>query len=151
VPQAGVGRVSQVEIGPLPVPHLPPRIPGISQNGGDGAQRPSGAGAVRIPARVRRRRARHPRVIKGPGDPGSAVPGQPLREHPPHDVCCFRVRLKPVGTPSPGRVRLVRVRPRIGEPVPVRRAPTQVPALFQGLSSHRGADPYPRPGDLPLR
>ena len=43
-----------------------------------------------------------------------------------------------------------KVRPRITEPVPVRRAPAQVPSLFPGLGGHRGADPDPGPGDLPL-
>ena len=52
---------------------------------------------------------------------------------------------------APRRVGLVRVRARIGEPVPVRRAPAQVAALLQRLRRHRGPHPDPRPGDLPLR
>ncbi len=45
--------------------------------------------------------------------------------------------------PAPGRVRLVRVRPGVGEPVPVRRPATQVPALLPGLGGHCGPDPDP--------
>jgi hypothetical protein len=52
--------------------------------------------------------------------------------------------------PAPGRVRLVRVRPGVGEPVPVRRPATQITALLQGLGGHRGPDPDPGPDDLPL-
>jgi hypothetical protein len=35
-------------------------------------------GPVRVPGRVRRRRARHPGILQRPGDPRGAVPGQPL-------------------------------------------------------------------------
>ena len=106
---------------------------------------------MRVPSRVRRGRARDTGVVQRPGDPGSAVPGQPLREHPPHHRSCHRVRLEAVRPPAPRGVRLVRVRPRIREPVPVRRPATQVPALLQGLRGHRGTDPDPGPGNLPLR
>jgi hypothetical protein len=41
------------------------------------------------------------------------------------------------------------VRPGVSQPVPVRRAAAQVPALLAGLGRHRGADPDPGPGDLP--
>jgi hypothetical protein len=51
---------------------------------------------------------------------------------------------------APRGVRLVRVRPGISEPVPVRRAPAQITALLQGLRRHRGPHPDPGPGDLPL-
>jgi hypothetical protein len=40
---------------------------------------------VRLTSRVHGRRARHPGIIQRPGDPRSAVPGQPLAEHPRHD------------------------------------------------------------------
>src|ERR1035438_5292158 len=57
--------------------------------------------------------------------------------------------------------------PPVGPPAPARRGPcwgaarrqragtrrrpaTQVPALLPGLRGHRGADPDPRPRDLPL-
>ena len=50
--------------------HEGPRAhhPRVRQNGGDGAQRPrrQRAAAVRVPSRVRRRRARHPCVVQGP-------------------------------------------------------------------------------------
>jgi hypothetical protein len=78
------------------------------------------------------------------------VPGQPLREHPSHDVRCFGVRLKPVRPPPPRRVHLVRVRPRVTEPVSVWRAAAEIPALLPGLRGHRGAHPDPGTGDLPL-
>ena len=47
-------------------------------------------------------------------------------------------------------VHLVRVRPGVSQPVPVRRTAAQVPALLPGLGRHRGADPDAGPGDLPL-
>ena len=52
--------------------------------------------------------------------------------------------------PPPRRMRLVRVRPGIGEPVPVRRTATKVAALLQRLRRHRSHHPDPGPGDLPL-
>ena len=67
-----------------------------------------------------------------------------------HHRCRRRVRLEPVRPPAPCGVRLVRVRPGVGQPVPVRRAAAQVPALLSGLGRHRGPDPDPGPGDLPL-
>ena len=108
--------------------------------------RPYGAGCGRVGCG----RTRHLGVVEGAGDPRRAVPGQPLGEHPLHDVCCFRVWLKPVRAPPPRGVRLVRVRSRVTGPVPVRRPPAQVPALLSGLGGHCGADPDPGPGDLPL-
>ena len=51
---------------------------------------------------------------------------------------------------GPTRRAPCRVRSGISQPVPVRRAAAQVPALLPGLGSHRGADPDPGPGDLPL-
>ena len=45
---------------------------------------------------------------------------------------------------------LVRVRPGVGQPVPVRRPAAQVTPLLAGLGRHRGPDPDPGPGDLPL-
>jgi hypothetical protein len=78
------------------------------------------------------------------------VPGQPLREHPPHHRRRRRVGLEPVRPAAPRGVGLVRMRPGIGQPVPVRRPTAQVPSLLAGLGGHRGADPDPGPGDLPL-
>ena len=98
---------------------------------------------MRVPGRVRRRRARDPGVVQRSGDPGGAVPGQPLREHPPDDRRRHRVRLKPVRPAAPRGVGLVRVRPRISQPVPVRRAAAEIAALLTGLRGHRGADPDP--------
>ncbi len=43
------------------------------------------------------------------------------------------------------------MRTGISEPVPVRRAATQVPALLQRLRRHRCPHPDPRPHNLPLR
>jgi hypothetical protein len=60
-----------------------------------------------------------------------------------------RIGFQAVRPPPPRRMRFVRVRARIGEPVPGR--PTaQVPALLQGLRGHRGPHPDPGPGDLRL-
>jgi hypothetical protein len=78
------------------------------------------------------------------------VPGQPLGEHPRHDRRRLGIGFQLVRPPSPRGVGLVRVRPRISQPVPVRRPAAQVAALLQGLGSHRGADPDPGAGDLPL-
>ena len=113
-------------------------------------QRPRRPGAVRVALRVGGRRARDPGVVQRPGDPGDAVPGQPLGEHPPHHRRGLRVRLQPVRPPAPRGVRLVRVRPGVGQPVPVRRPAAEVAALLAGLGGHRGPDPDPGPGDLPL-
>ena len=150
VPQPSVSGVGQVEIGALPVPHLPARVPGVGQDRRHRPQRPRRPRPVRVPSRVRSRRVRYPGVVQRPGDPRGAVPGQPLREHPPDHRRCHRVRFQPVRPPAPCRVRLVRMRPRITEPVSVRRTAAQVPALLPGLGSHRGPHPDPGTGDLPL-
>src|SRR6266700_3154576 len=105
--QPGAGRVDQVEIGALPVPHLTARVPGGGQDRRHRPQRPRRTRAVRVPPGVGGGRARDTGVVQGAGDPGGAVP-----------------------VPSPCGVRLVRVRSRISEPVPVRRAAAQVPALL---------------------
>jgi hypothetical protein len=78
------------------------------------------------------------------------MPGQALGEDPPHHMRGRRVGLQPVGAPAPRGVRFVRVRPRVREPVPVRRPAAKVPALLPGLGGHRGADPDAGPGNLPL-
>jgi hypothetical protein len=105
---------------------------------------------MRVPSGVRGRRARDSGVVQGAGDPRGAVAGQPLGEHPPHYRRGGRVGFQPVCPASPRRVRLVRMRPRIREPVPVRRPAAQVAALLPGLRGHRGPDPDPGAGDLPL-
>jgi len=46
---------------------------------------------------------------------------------------------------------LVRMRTGIRQPIPVRRLPTQVPALLPGLGSHRRQHPMPRSQHLALR
>jgi hypothetical protein len=51
-----------------------------------------------------------------------AVPGQPLREDPLHDGGGVQVGLQSVRPAPPGCVGSVRVRARIGQPVPVGRA-----------------------------
>lgn len=87
---------------------------------------------------------------QGAGDPGEAVAGQPLGEHPCHDRRGVRIGVQAVRPPAPRRVGLVGVRAGVGEPVPVRRPAAQVPALLPGLRRHRGHHPDPRPGDLTL-
>ena len=99
VSQPGVGRVDQVEVGALPVPHLPARVPRVRQDRRHRPVRPDCTGPVRVPYRVSSRRARDPGVVQGAGDPGHAVPGQPLREHPPDDRRGHRVRFQPVRPP----------------------------------------------------
>jgi SWIM zinc finger len=150
VAQPGVRRVDQVEVGTLPVPHLPPGIARVRQDRRDRAQRPGRAGTVRVPLGVGGRRARDPGVVQRPGDPGCAVPGQSLGEHPLHDRRGVRVRRQPVRPAATRRVRLVRVRAGVDQPVPVRRSAAQITALLAGLGRHRGPDPDPDPGDLPL-
>jgi hypothetical protein len=68
---------------------------------------------------------RHPGVVQGAGDLGCAVPGQPLGEHPRDDRRRGWVGFEAVRTPAPRGVRLVRVRARITEPVPVGRTPAR--------------------------
>ncbi len=51
----------------------------------------------------------------------AAMKSASLREHPPHHRGGHRVRLEAVRPAAPGSVRLVRVRARITQPVPVRR------------------------------
>ena len=63
----------------------------------------------------------------------------------------FRVGLETAGPPAPGGVGLVRVRPGITQPVPVRRPAAQVTALLPDLDRHRGPHPDAGPGHLPLR
>jgi hypothetical protein len=151
VPQARVPWVCELGVGALPVPDLPAGVPGVAQDRRHCAEGPRRARAVRVPARVSRRRARHARLVQRPGDPRPAVPRQPLGEHPRHHVRRAGVGLQAVRPPAPGGVRLVRVRPRISQPVPVWRAAAEVAALVSGLGGHRGADPDAGAGDLPLR
>jgi len=146
VPEGDVARVGQLGVGALPVPHLPACVPGVLHDGGDCAQRPSRSGPVRVAAGVGRGRARHPGLIQRPRDPRDRMPGQAPGEDPPHHMRGRRVGLQPVRAPPPRGVCLVRVRPRIREPVPVRRTAAQVPALLTGLGGHRGADPRCWPG-----
>jgi len=123
---------------------------GVGQDRRGRAQRPRRPGAVRVALGVRRRRAPNPRVVEGPGDPRHRMAGEPLGEHPRHDRRRVRAGFQPVRPPPPGGVGLGRVRPGIGEPVPIRRAAAEVAALPAGLGRHRGADPDPGPGNLPL-
>jgi hypothetical protein len=111
MPQAHIRRVGQGTVGPLPVPHLTAPIPRVPQDRGDRAQRPSRARTVRVPARVGRRRARHPGVIQRPRDPRHRMARQPPGEDPPDDMRGFRVGFQAVGAAAPGCVGLVRVRP----------------------------------------
>jgi len=105
VTQPRVGRVDQVGVGSLPVPHLPPGVPRVGEDRRHRAQRPRCSRAVRIPPGVGGGRARDRGVIQRPGDSGHAVPGQPLGEHPRHHRRSGRVRLQPVRSPARGRRR----------------------------------------------
>ena len=148
--QGDITRVGQVPVGPLPVPHLTARIPRVPHDRGDRAQRPARARAVRVPAWVGPRRAGHARVIQRPRDPRHRMTRQPPGENPPDDTRGLRIGLEAVSTAAPSGVCLIRVRPRITQPVPVRRAAAEVPALLPGLDRHRGPDPDAGPGHLPL-
>jgi hypothetical protein len=148
--QGNITSVDQVAVGPLPVPHLTARIPRVGQDRGERAQRPSRACAVRVPARVGRRRAGHARVIQRPRDPCHRMARQPSGEDPPDDMRGFRVGFEAAGTAAPGCVGLVRVRPGITQPVPVRRPAAEIPALVPHLDRHRGPHPDAGPGHLPL-
>jgi len=55
------------------------------------------------------------------------MPGQALSEDPPDGRRGRRIGVQAVRSPTPRGVGLVRVRPGISEPVPVRRTATQVP------------------------
>ena len=123
MPEPGIAWVNQVEVGALPVPHLPARVPRVSEDRRHRPQRPRCPGPVRIPLRAGGGKAWDPGVVQRPGDPRGAVPGQPLREHPRHDRRGGRVGFEAVGPPAPRRMCLVRMRPGVGQPVPVRRAP----------------------------
>jgi hypothetical protein len=112
VAEADVRGVGELQVGALPVPDLAAGVARVGQDRRNRRHDPPGAGTVRIPGAVGRRRARDARVVQRPGDPGRAVPGEPLGEHPPHHVLRLRVRLQPVGAAALGGVHLVRVRPR---------------------------------------
>ena len=106
VPEGHIGGVGQLGVGPLPVPHLPPRVPGVLQDRGHRADRPARPCPVGVPAGVGGRRARHPGLIQGTGDPRGRVAGQALGEDPPHDRRRPRVRVQAVRAPAPRGVRL---------------------------------------------
>ena len=150
VPEDDIGGVGQFGVGALPVPYLPARVPGVLQDRGDRAECPARPAPVRVPGGVGCGRARHPGLVQRPGDPRHRMPGQALGEDPPHHGCRPRVGFQAVRPPAPRGVRLVRVRSRVREPVPVGRTAAQVPALLPGLDGHRGSDPDTGPGDLPL-
>jgi hypothetical protein len=149
VPEAGVGGVGQLRVGALPVPDLAAGVPGVAQDGCHGAEGPRGPGAVR-----------NVRLVQCAGDPRPAVPGQPLGEHPRHHVRRAGVGLEAVRAAAPGGVCLVRVRSRIGEPVPVGGpsaggAPTRAPGSGRcrrtppRWSRARGPGPAPAPAAAP--
>jgi hypothetical protein len=96
---------------------------------------------VPIPFRVRTGRAGNAALVQLAGYPRDAAPGKTLGEHPPHVPRGFRIRIQPLPPPSPRRVRPIRMRTRIHQPVPVGRATAQVPALLDRLRGHRGHRP----------
>jgi hypothetical protein len=148
---ARVGRVGELGVGALPVPDLAAGVPGVAQDRRHRTQGPGGPGAVRVPPGGSAADGHGTPASFSAGDPGAAVPGQPLREHPRHHVRRGGVGLEAVGPSAPGGVGLVRMRSRVAQPVPVRGPAAEVPALVAGLGSHCGADPDAGPGDLPLR
>jgi hypothetical protein len=92
-PRAGIGRVGEVLVGALPVPHLPSGVARIPQDRCHRAQRPRRTGAMRIPAQAGRGRARNPRLAQRPRDARDAVPGKSPGEDPPNDMRCPRIGL----------------------------------------------------------
>lgn len=79
--------------------------------------------------------------------------GQPLREHPLHVRPAHRIWFQPLQR-RPQRVRPVRMRTGIHQPIAVQRPPTQVPALLAGLRRRtpaRTRRPPPRRTDAPAR
>lgn len=135
----------------VPVPHLPPGVAGVGQDRRDRPQRPCLAAAVRIAPPVQRRRARHTPVIELAGDPRLATTREPLGEHPPHLRCRRGVGREPMRPPSPARMRPVRVRTRIHQPIAIRWSATEVAALRPHLGTHRGQRPMPGTQYLPPR
>ena len=77
-------------------------------------------------------------------------PASRCREDPRHLRRRLGIGLQPARPPAPRRMGPVRMRAGVGEPVPVGRPAAEVAALFSGLRGHRGADPDPGAGDLPL-
>ena len=109
---------------------------------------------TRTSIRVRTAMAVHSvaRIARALNEAGVPCPSAADPQRNPHRagtgwVGSFGVGFAAVGAAAPGGVSLVRVRPGITEPVPVRRTPAQVPALLPGLnvdvlgfSIHRPAD-----------
>ena len=80
-------------------------------------------------------------------DPRPAMYSAKIRSH---DRRGDRVGLETVEALAVRRLARVRVRPGVGEPVAVRRAAAEEPALVLGLRRHRGADPDLDPVALAL-
>jgi hypothetical protein len=83
-------------------------------------------------------------------DPGRAVPGKTLGEHPPHMPSSDRVRFQLLQPAPPPRMRSVRMRPGIDQTVAVGRTTTQEAALLHHLNPHRCQHTKPRPQHLPF-
>ena len=138
-------------MGGLPVPHLPAGIARIAQDHRYRAQRPRAATAMPVPARIHVRRTRDPALGELAGDARHAPALPTPREHPPHVRCRRRIRVETLQSPPPLRVRPIRVRPAVHQPVSVRRPPAQVSALLAHLGLHSGHDPVTRPQHLAPR
>ncbi|GAB3959937.1 hypothetical protein GCM10029978_008020 [Actinoallomurus acanthiterrae] len=85
IPEPDAGRIDQIMGGGLAVPHLPPRVTRVGQNAPHRGLCPLPPRSVGIALRIGRRRTRDLHIVQRPGDPGHAVPGQPLNEDPFHD------------------------------------------------------------------
>ena len=117
MPQRGVGRVGQVEVGALPVPHLPPGVPGIGQDRRHGAQRPCRAGSARLPSGSAADGHGIPESLSARVILATLCPAS-RRTNIQRHRRCGRIRLQAVRPPSPRRVRLVRMRTGIREAYP---------------------------------
>ena len=140
VAQPCVRRVNQVGVGALTIPDLPPRVPRVGEDRCYRTQCPRYSRAVRVPLGVGGGRTRDTGVVQRPGDPGGAVPGQPLGEYPRHHRRGGRIRLQPVRTPH-APCSGAGPRPPAG---------TRTAGGHPGIGLARGADPDLRPGNLPL-
>jgi len=102
---------------------------------------------VPVAVPVRRRRTRHSPLVESPHDPSSTAPLQPAREDPLHVRGCRHILLQAPSTPPPLRVRPIRMRPGIHQPVSVRWPSSQIAPQLR-LNLHRLQT---RPDHLPLR
>nr|WP_246547325.1 hypothetical protein [Nonomuraea rubra] len=136
VAQADVIHVHEDLVLTLPVPHLVSHVPRIGQDGAHCALGPGDAGAVPVPGRVVRRRARDPVAGKPLGYGEQAVAVEEGSEDLFHHGRGCGIEFQPVGTLAVGGLGGVGVRAGIGQPVAVWRPAAEEAALHLGLGGH---------------